>query len=46
MLHVALRPFFESIDWHPTTYGRLFKAWIFETKVPHTDWSLVDGLVG
>jgi len=45
-LHFALRPFFESIDWQPTTYGRLFKEWIIENKVPHTNWTLEDGLVG
>jgi len=45
-LHFALRPFFESIDWQPTTYGRLFKAWIIENKTPHTNWSLEDGLGG
>ena len=39
-LHFALRPFFDSIDWKPTTYGRLFRAWIFENKTPHTDWHL------
>ena len=39
-LHFALRPFFDSIDWKPTTYGRLFRAWIFENKTPHTDWNL------
>ena len=37
-LHFALRPFFESIGWKPTTYGRLFRAWIFENKTPHTLW--------
>ncbi len=45
-LHFALQPFFDSIDWQPTTYGRLFKAWIFENKAPHSNWSLEDGLVG
>jgi len=45
-LHFALRPFFDSIGWRPTTYGRLFRAWIFQNKVPHTDWSLEDGLAG
>jgi fatty acid desaturase len=45
-LHFALRPFFESIDWQPTTYSRLLKAWIVENRVPHSDWSLEDGLVG
>jgi fatty acid desaturase len=39
-LHFALRPFFDSIGWKPTTYGRLFRAWIFENKAPHTDWHL------
>jgi fatty acid desaturase len=39
-LHFALRPFFDSIGWRPTTYGRLFRAWIFENKAPHTDWHL------
>jgi fatty acid desaturase len=39
-LHFALRPFFEEIGWKPTTYGRLFRAWIFENKTPHTDWHL------
>jgi fatty acid desaturase len=39
-LHFALQPFFDSIGWKPTTYGRLFKAWIFENKTPHTDWHL------
>jgi fatty acid desaturase len=39
-LHFALRPFFDSIGWKPTTYGRLFKAWIFENQTPHTDWHL------
>lgn len=39
-LHFALRPFFDSIGWKPTTYGRLFRAWILENKVPHTDWHL------
>ena len=45
-LHFALTPFFESIDWQPTTYSRLFRMWIFENKVPHSNWSLEDGLVG
>jgi len=39
-LHFALRPFFDSIGWKPTTYGRLFWSWIFENKTPHTDWHL------
>ena len=39
-LHFALRPFFDSIGWRPTTYGRLFRAWIFDNKAPHTDWHL------
>jgi fatty acid desaturase len=39
-LHFALRPFFDSIGWKPVTYGRLFRAWIFENKTPHTDWHL------
>jgi fatty acid desaturase len=39
-LHFALRPFFDSIGWKPTTYGRLFRAWIFENRAPHTDWHL------
>jgi fatty acid desaturase len=39
-LHFALRPFFQEIDWAPTTYGRLFRAWIFQNKTPHTDWHL------
>jgi fatty acid desaturase len=39
-LHFALRPFFDSIGWKPTTYRRLFYAWIFENKTPHTDWHL------
>ncbi|HYR46399.1 MAG TPA: fatty acid desaturase [Thermoanaerobaculia bacterium] len=39
-LHFALRPFFDEIGWTPVTYGRLFKAWIFENKEPHTDWHL------
>jgi len=39
-LHFALRPFFESIDWQPTTYGRLFYAWIFRNQTPHSDWHL------
>jgi sphingolipid 4-desaturase/C4-monooxygenase len=39
-LHFALRPFFDSIGWKPTTYGRLFRAWIFDNKAPHTDWHL------
>ena len=39
-LHFALRPFFDEIGWKPTTYGRLFRAWIFENKAPHTDWHL------
>lgn len=39
-LHFALRPFFDEIGWHPTTYGRLFAAWIFDNKTPHTDWHL------
>ena len=45
-LHFALRPFLESIDWQPTTYGRLFKAWIIQNKMPHTNWTLEDGLIG
>ena len=45
-LHFALRPFFESIDWQPTTYRRLLKQWIVENKTPHSNWSLEDGLVG
>ena len=45
-LHFALRPFFESIDWQPTTCSRLFRMWIFENKIPHSNWSLEDGLVG
>jgi len=45
-LHFALRPFFDSIDWKPTTYSRLLKAWIVDNKTPHTNWSLEDGLVG
>lgn len=40
-LHFALRPFFDSIGWKPVTYGRLFRAWIFENRAPHTDWHLV-----
>jgi fatty acid desaturase len=40
-LHFALRPFFDSIGWKPVTYGRLFRAWIFENKEPHTNWHLV-----
>jgi fatty acid desaturase len=39
-LHFALRPFFDAIGWRPTTYGRLFRAWVLENKVPHTDWHL------
>jgi fatty acid desaturase len=39
-LHFALRPFFDAIGWKPVTYGRLFRAWIFENKAPHTDWHL------
>ncbi len=39
-LHFALRPFFDSIGWKPTTYGRLFRAWIFDNRAPHTDWHL------
>ena len=39
-LHFVLRPFFDSIGWKPVTYGRLFRAWIFENKAPHTDWHL------
>jgi fatty acid desaturase len=39
-LHFALRPFFDSISWEPVTYGKLFRAWIFENKAPHTDWHL------
>ena len=39
-LHYALRPFFDEIGWKPTTYGRLFRGWIFENKAPHTDWHL------
>jgi len=39
-LHFALRPFFEQIGWRPTTYGRLFRGWIFENQAPHTDWHL------
>jgi hypothetical protein len=45
-LHFALRPFFEKIDWQPTTYSRLLKLWIIDNKVPHKNWSLEDGLVG
>ena len=39
-LHFALRPFFDEIGWEPTTYGRLFAAWIFKNETPHTDWHL------
>ena len=39
-LHFALRPFFDEIGWKPTTYARLFRAWIFENKAPHTNWHL------
>ncbi len=39
-LHFALRPFFDEIGWKPTTYGRLFKAWILENQAPHTLWEL------
>jgi fatty acid desaturase len=39
-LHMALRPFFDSIGWKPVTYARLFKAWIFENRAPHTNWHL------
>jgi len=39
-LHFALRPFFDEIGWKPVSYGRLFKAWIFDNKEPHTDWGL------
>lgn len=39
-LHFALRPFFDAIGWEPTTYGRLFRAWIFENRAPHTLWEL------
>ena len=39
-LHFALRPFFESIHWEPVTYRKLFRAWIFDNKRPHTDWHL------
>ena len=45
-LHFALRPFFDSIGWKPVTYGRLFKAWIFENKSPHTNWALDENLAG
>jgi len=45
-LHFALRPFFDSIDWKPTTYRRLLRGWIIENKVPHSDWHFEDGLVG
>ena len=39
-LHFALRPFFDLIGWEPVTYTRLFRAWIFDNKAPHTDWHL------
>jgi fatty acid desaturase len=39
-LHFALRPFFDSIHWEPVTYRKLFRAWIFDNKRPHTDWHL------
>ncbi|HSP95133.1 MAG TPA: fatty acid desaturase [Thermoanaerobaculia bacterium] len=39
-LHFALRPFFDSIDWKPVTYRRLFRLWILDNKAPHTDWHL------
>jgi fatty acid desaturase len=39
-LHFALRPFFDEIGWKPTTYGRLFRAWIFENRTPHTLWDV------
>jgi fatty acid desaturase len=39
-LHLALRPFFDSIHWKPVTYRALFRAWIFDNKAPHTDWHL------
>lgn len=39
-LHFALRPFFDAIGWKPVAYGQLFRAWIFENKAPHTNWSL------
>ncbi len=41
-LHFALRPFFDSIGWKPVTYTRLFRAWIFENRAPHTDWHLTE----
>jgi fatty acid desaturase len=41
-LHFALRPFFDSIGWKPVTYGRLFRAWIFENREPHTNWHLME----
>lgn len=39
-LHFALRPFFESIDWKPVTYGQLLRGWIVDNRAPHTDWDL------
>jgi fatty acid desaturase len=39
-LHFALRPFFDSIDWKPTSYARLFRSWILDNEAPHTDWRL------
>lgn len=39
-LHFALRPFFDEIGWKPVSYSRLFAAWIFQNKEPHTDWHL------
>lgn len=39
-LHFALRPFFDSIGWRPTTYGRLMRGWLLENRAPHTDWHL------
>ncbi len=39
-LHKALEPFFQSIDWQPTTYHRLLRGWILDNQAPHTDWHL------
>jgi len=40
-LHVALRPFFDSIGWEPVGYGTLLHGWFIENKAPHSDWHLV-----
>lgn len=37
-LNRELRPFFEKIGWPNRTYRELFKGWVIENRVSHTNW--------